>query len=121
MAKPSTSVQARLTHLLKHWPRDTVRPEAVSVQTYLQQRLAQIPQDPSTSSTKKAISPASLNALSSLLEDRYTRRYPLPQKLRYPASNPSHYDDLVREFEEAPNRDFWKRLGKAVSGLIRLR
>ncbi|KAF7122168.1 hypothetical protein CNMCM5793_000125 [Aspergillus hiratsukae] len=108
----------RISHLLKHWPTDAVRPASVSVQTYLQSRLpsTQPQQQPSP---KVEISEASLNALSSLLEDRYARRYPLPPKLRRPASNPDHYDNVVKEFEEAPGRDFWGRVGKRLRGLFR--
>jgi hypothetical protein len=35
---------------------------------------------------------------------------PMPEKLRRPASNPDHYDNVVREFAEAPNRDWLGRL-----------
>lgn len=65
------------------------------------------------------MSEASLNALSSLLEDRYTRRYPLSPRLRKPASDPEHYDNVVREFEEAPGRDWMGRFGKKLRGLFR--
>ncbi|RLL96715.1 hypothetical protein CFD26_106870 [Aspergillus turcosus] len=126
MSKPTLNpqtIQNRVSHLLKHWPTDSVRPASVSVQTYLQSRLpstqpqqAQPQQQPSP---KVEISESSLNALSSLLEDRYARRYPLPPKLRRPASNPDHYDNVVKEFEEAPGRDFWGRVGKRLRGLLR--
>ncbi|RHZ68782.1 hypothetical protein CDV55_106913 [Aspergillus turcosus] len=121
MSKPTLNpqtIQNRVSHLLKHWPTDSVRPASVSVQTYLQSRLpsTQPQQQPSP---KVEISESSLNALSSLLEDRYARRYPLPPKLRRPASNPDHYDNVVKEFEEAPGRDFWGRVGKRLRGLLR--
>ncbi|KAL3470526.1 hypothetical protein BJX99DRAFT_47764 [Aspergillus californicus] len=116
MARSPQTVQTRLAHLLKHWPADPIRPSSVSVQTYLQSRLSQQSKD--TTSTVP-ISDSSLNALSSLLEDKYTRRYPLSPKLRHPASNPDHYDDLIREFDEAPSRDWLGRLGKRLRGLLR--
>ncbi|PLB33232.1 ubiquinol-cytochrome c reductase complex assembly factor 2 [Aspergillus candidus] len=125
MSKPTN----RITHLLTHWPTDHVRPASVSVQSFLQSRLPQSQQPQSATSppsqtttsttTPPPISESSLNALSSLLEDRYVRRYPVPPRVRRPASNPDHYDDLVREFDEAPNRDWWGRLGKKVKGLFR--
>ncbi|KAL4921637.1 hypothetical protein BDW62DRAFT_174112 [Aspergillus aurantiobrunneus] len=124
MARPPTT-QSRLTYLLKHWPADPIRPSSVSVQTYLQSRLSPSqPQkpfenSPTTSPATNTISDSSLNALTSLLEDRYARRYPLPPKLRYPASNPDHYDDLIKEFEEAPTRDLLGRIGKRLRGLFR--
>ncbi|KAL4788216.1 hypothetical protein BJX76DRAFT_316669 [Aspergillus varians] len=124
MARPLTT-QSRLATLLKHWPADPIRPSSVSVQTYLQSRLSPSqPAQPSKNSTTTpaptgTISDSSLNALSSLLEDRYARRYPLSPKLRHPASNPDHYDNLIREFDEAPSRDWLGRIGKRLRGLFR--
>ncbi|KAL2829020.1 hypothetical protein BDW59DRAFT_142734 [Aspergillus cavernicola] len=126
MARPPQTIQSRLTHLLKHWPTDPIRPSSISVQTYLQSRLSPT-QAASKDSTKNTTTPApasaisepSLNALSSLLDDRYARHYPLSPKLRRPASNPDHYDNLLREFEEAPSRDWFGRLGKRLRGLLR--
>ncbi|KAE8356905.1 hypothetical protein BDV28DRAFT_126394, partial [Aspergillus coremiiformis] len=127
MSKPPTQYLTRINHLLKHWPSDLVRPSSVSVQTYLQAHLPQTsetpskqPQQRSPQSQPTPLSESSLNALSSLLEDRYARRYPLPPKLRRPASNPDHYDNLIREFSEAPSRDFWGRVSARLKGLFRL-
>ncbi|CAG8906349.1 unnamed protein product [Penicillium egyptiacum] len=118
MAKTLTlnprSLQSRLTHILKHWPSDPVRPASVSVQSYIQSRLQ--PADKSS----PAVSESSTNALESLLNNRYARKYPMPEKLRRPASNPDHYDNVVREFAEAPNRDWLGRLRKRLAGIIRL-
>ncbi|CAI7580196.1 hypothetical protein PCG10_007929 [Penicillium crustosum] len=118
MAKTPTlsprSLQSRLTHLLKHWPSDAVRPASVSVQSYIESRLQP------TDKSSQAISESSVNALESLLNNRYARKYPMPEKLRRPASNPDHYDNVVREFAEAPNRDWFGRLKKRLAGIIRL-
>lgn len=38
-----------------------------------------------------------------------------------PKSQPTYFDDLVREIEEAPNRSWLGRLGKRLSGMVRLR
>ncbi|OJJ02844.1 hypothetical protein ASPVEDRAFT_29388 [Aspergillus versicolor CBS 583.65] len=128
MARPAQTAQSRLTFLLKHWPADPIRPSSVSVQTYLQSRLpqsqSQSPEPSQPAATAAAvptgtISESSINALTSLLEDRYAKRYPLPPKLRHPASNPDHYDDLIREFEEAPTRDILGRIKKKLGGLFR--
>ncbi|KAL6233757.1 hypothetical protein BDW75DRAFT_214251 [Aspergillus navahoensis] len=127
---PGTPTTAsRLSHIIKHWPTDPIRPVSVSVQTYLQSLLPSQPQgqnsSPSTTTAASprtsAISQSSLNALDSLLENRYAKRYPLSEKLRYPASNPDHYDNLLREFEEAPNRDVMGRIRKRLSGLLRFK
>ncbi|KAL5340523.1 hypothetical protein BJX70DRAFT_110684 [Aspergillus crustosus] len=118
MARPAAT-QSRLTHLLKHWPTDPIRPSSVSVQTYLHSRLQPTPSSTPQPASTPEISERSLNALSSLLENRYAQRYPLPSKLRKPASNPDHYDDLIREFEEAPNRDWMGRIMKRLKGVLR--
>ncbi|KAF7586456.1 hypothetical protein BBP40_008889 [Aspergillus hancockii] len=117
MSKPPTQYIARINHLLKHWPADLVRPSSVSVQSYLQSQLPQTSQDPSKrpqqqspQSQNEPLPEASLNALSSLLEDRYVRRYPLSPKIRRPACSPDHYDNVIKEFSEAPSRDFWGRV-----------
>ncbi|KAL4821720.1 hypothetical protein BDW67DRAFT_149369 [Aspergillus spinulosporus] len=126
MARTPTTT-SRLTHLIKHWPTDPIRPASVSVQTYLQSRLSSQPQDSSSSTNTaanaktSAIPQSSLNALDSLLENRYAKRYPLSEKLRHPASNPDHYDNLLQEFEEAPNRDVIGRIRKRLGGLLRFK
>lgn len=121
------SLQTRLAHILKHWPSDAVRPASVSVQNYLQSRIAQPsnestqPQStPASTAPKAEISESSVNALAALLENRFARRYPITQKIRYPASDPDHYDNLIREFEEAPNRDWFGRIKKRLGGILRL-
>ncbi|KAK1147710.1 hypothetical protein N8T08_001055 [Aspergillus melleus] len=134
MVKPPNpqSIQTRISHLINHWPSDPVRPSSVSVQTYLRSRLppqsqSQSPNQPPQSQVQSSapqsgeISESSLNALSSLLENRYARRYPLSPKLRRPASNPDHYDNVIKEFAEAPSRDWLGRLGKKMRGLFRLK
>lgn len=60
------------------------------------------------------------NALYSLLENRYMKEYPIPETLRYPQSRPTHYDDLLREFEEAPDRTWLQRLWLRLRGSVRL-
>ncbi|GKZ21092.1 hypothetical protein AbraIFM66951_002475 [Aspergillus brasiliensis] len=127
------SKSQRITTLLKHWPIDKVRPSSVSVQNYLQACL--LPSSTTTTTEQSSqkqpqqegqlqkvnIDEKSLNALSSLLEDRYARRYPLSPRLRRPASNPDHYDNVIREFDEAPDRDWLGRIKKRLSGLLRMK
>lgn len=119
------SLQARLTHLLNTWPSDPVRPESVSVRSYLQKRLSEISKEPSNGHQQQQqqsvpISEASVKALTSMLENRYAKLYPLPPNLRRPASNPDHYDNVIREFEEAPGRSWLERVRKRLTGLFRL-
>jgi hypothetical protein len=59
------------------------------------------------------------NALYALLEDRYAKESSLPQMLRTPASNPTYYDDLITEMQEAPTRSWLGGLMKRVQGSLR--
>jgi hypothetical protein len=59
------------------------------------------------------------NALYALLEDRCAKKFPLPQMLRTPASNPTYYDDLITEMQEAPTRSWVGGLIKRVQGSLR--
>ncbi|PYH84148.1 hypothetical protein BO82DRAFT_390260 [Aspergillus uvarum CBS 121591] len=123
MATKTPSTTTRITHLLTHWPKDKVRPASVSIHNYLQSRLPQ-PQPSSTQTQtppKTGLSEANLDALTALLNDKFARRYPLPPRLRHPASNPQHYENVVREFDEAPDRDWLGRLRKKVAGMLRLK
>ncbi|KAI5287288.1 hypothetical protein KEM52_001662, partial [Ascosphaera acerosa] len=118
--QPLATTAQHLSRLISRWPKDLVRPEAVAVPTYLQSRLQAQAQSQSQSRAQDGggakFSKQNLNALYSLLDNRYQRRYRLPDALRYPASQPGHYDALMAEFRDAPNRDFWGRLKKRVAG-----
>lgn len=58
--------------------------------------------------------------LASLLENRYASKYPMPASLRNPKSNPTYYDDLIREMQEAPNRSWFGGVMKRFKGALRL-
>jgi cytochrome b pre-mRNA-processing protein 6 len=60
-----------------------------------------------------------VNALYSLLDDRYKKKYPIPRDALHPSANPSYYEDLVRELEEAPKRNWWQRTVNRWRGFIR--
>ncbi|EEP80643.1 predicted protein [Uncinocarpus reesii 1704] len=138
-------IATHIQRLLTRWPADAIRPASVSVHAYLQSRLAPptpSPQQPQSrwsqlfrrsSPAAAAASPAqqssagdaplltsdNVNALYALLENRYQRKYPLPNSLRYPASRPDYYDGLLKEFEEAPRRGWLGRMGKKLGGVLR--
>ncbi|KAJ4164011.1 hypothetical protein LMH87_005703 [Akanthomyces muscarius] len=59
-------------------------------------------------------------ALQFLVQDKFKDRYKLQGPMLHPKSQPTYFDDLVREIEEAPNRSWFGRLGKRLSGMIRL-
>lgn len=134
-------MQLALKHwarIIKRWPLDKVRPDSVSFQTNMQRRIDRLT-NPSLSAAAtsvkandalvSAVPPAELdegkemkqvNALYSLLEDRYTSAFPLPQQFRYPASRPTHYDELMQELEAAPTRSKFTSFVQRVKGRFRL-
>ncbi|KAL1888371.1 hypothetical protein Sste5346_009578 [Sporothrix stenoceras] len=62
-----------------------------------------------------------VNALYSLLDNRYKSKYPLATGvLMAPRSNPTYYGDLMTELEEAPKRSFFGRVKKRLGGMFRL-
>ncbi|KAL1839266.1 hypothetical protein VTJ49DRAFT_1703 [Mycothermus thermophilus] len=108
----SASRSAAASHLktaLARWPQATLRPDC-QLRDVLSKRLEQ----------QGKADLKEVNALYSLLEDRYKKKYPAPAKLLEPKSNPTYYKDLLRELEEAPNRSWLGRIAKRLSGMIRL-
>ncbi|KXJ89270.1 hypothetical protein Micbo1qcDRAFT_196664 [Microdochium bolleyi] len=59
------------------------------------------------------------NALYSLLNDRYKRKYPIQHGLLSPRSKPTYFTDLVRELEEGPKRSVFERFVVRMKGLVR--
>lgn len=62
-----------------------------------------------------------VNALYALSENRFARDAPFPEKLRFPESQPTHYDDIIAESERAPSRGFLTKMSDKFKGMIRLR
>ena len=117
---------------------DKLRPKDVSFQTIMQKRIDYI-QNPALRPKEKNVKgnealvtadPPVFNeqrelkqvgALDTLLEDKYANRFPMPQVLRNPQTNPSHYDDLVKELHEAPNRGWVSNFIKRIKGGLRFK
>ena len=131
-------VQVALKHwarIIKQWPVDRVRPEHVSFQKIMQTRIQNGSSPRAAAANVKSnealVSPVEppqvnnekemkqVNALYALLEDRFAKAYPIPASLRNPASNPTHYDDVVREMEEAPTRSWVGSLLNNLRGKLR--
>lgn len=52
--------------------------------------------------------------------NEWAMQYKLKGPMLEPKSQPTYFEDLVREIEEAPKRTWLERLGKRLSGMIRL-
>jgi cytochrome b pre-mRNA-processing protein 6 len=62
---------------------------------------------------------AKARALQYLEQNRFNDKYKLGPLLA-PQSQPTYFADLVQEIEEAPRRSWLERLGKRLSGMIRM-
>ncbi|KAL2128945.1 hypothetical protein VTI74DRAFT_8428 [Chaetomium olivicolor] len=105
--------------VLTRWPKDPLRPEC-QLQDVLAKRLEKGVVAPKARGTSQEFADLKqANALYSLLEDRYKNKYRVPNKMFEPKSNPTYYNDLIKELEEAPNRTWLGRLAKRLGGIIR--
>ncbi|KPI44450.1 uncharacterized protein AB675_8427 [Cyphellophora attinorum] len=117
MAANSSNALKHWARIIQRWPVDKVRPEPVSFQTIMRRRVERLTnpvlateagKTPSSEAPVETQPPPTLNeqkemgqvnALYSLLENRYATAYPMPETMRYPASRKTHYDDLLKELE----------------------
>ncbi|KAK5008782.1 hypothetical protein LTR28_003516, partial [Elasticomyces elasticus] len=113
------TISKHYARILSQWPVDKLRPEVISFQTLLRKRIdaAPVPQIVQENTAQAiATTPSSkidasremeeVNALYSLLEDRYSKKYPLSRRMMQPASIPTYYADFAREVEAMPNRSW---------------
>ncbi|KAL1602831.1 hypothetical protein SLS60_006252 [Paraconiothyrium brasiliense] len=118
--------QPHYTRILSLWPKDLLRPNLPFTRTI--ERRATLygvkPVSPPVEDAKKsdipAVKPAptakpspqaelpQINALYSLLENRYSKKYPLSPGVLKPTSNPEHYDRLMEEIERAPKKSWFQ-------------
>ncbi|KAF6235605.1 hypothetical protein HO173_006288 [Letharia columbiana] len=122
--------------LLTQWPVDLLRPE-VSFQKAIQRRIdtrlkpsTTAPEDNVVFNQAQATVPTKVafdekgeleqvNVLYSFLENRYTKTYPLSEKMMRPASNPNYYDGLLKELNEAPTRSWFQSMVIRWKGSLR--
>ncbi|KAI4164979.1 MAG: hypothetical protein LQ342_001255 [Letrouitia transgressa] len=62
-----------------------------------------------------------VNALYSFLENRYSKKYPLSDKIMKPQSDPIHFERLLKELDEAPNRPWWQMQWLRLKSKVRLK
>ncbi|KAH6638696.1 hypothetical protein BKA67DRAFT_589193 [Truncatella angustata] len=117
MSKQAASAQFHLLKALNRWPKDNLRP-TVQLQEVLKKRF-----EGNASSLSEDEKLRQANALYSLLDNRYKKKYPIigEHSLLKPKSNPTYFSDLVREMEDAPSRSWVDRQLLWLKGLIRLK
>ncbi|KIN00851.1 hypothetical protein OIDMADRAFT_53995 [Oidiodendron maius Zn] len=124
----TSTVYKHYLRALSRWPKDALRPEC-QFQDVIRKRVDRrlLPSSPSTStkspsklsSAEEKAEWEQVNALYSLLENRYSRKFASTGSLMRPASNPTYYADLVRELDEAPQRGWWERTKRRWKGMLR--
>ncbi|KAF4996509.1 hypothetical protein FDECE_12425 [Fusarium decemcellulare] len=102
------------TDVFARWPKQALRPDH-QLQDVLGKAVAERYQNYKPSMEPEELLKA--RALQFLAQDRYNDR--LKGRLLEPKSQPTYFQDLVREIDEAPNRSWLERLGKRLSGMIR--
>ncbi|KAK8196931.1 hypothetical protein IWZ00DRAFT_542309 [Phyllosticta capitalensis] len=107
----ATSTIARhYARIASLWPVDTLRP-ALSFQSALNKRQKAVTSTSSSSSATTTPPPQEsrdLNALYSLLDNRYKRTYPLSPRFLRPNSKATYYEDLMQELERSTQRNWWQ-------------
>lgn len=111
MASTIAKHYARITGA---WPKDVLRP-TVQFQDALKARAA------AASSAPEAQELRNVNALYSLLDNRYASKYAVSPALLKPRSNPSYYDELMVELSKAPDRGWLERWTNKWKGFLRLK
>jgi cytochrome b pre-mRNA-processing protein 6 len=122
-------VAKQYTRLIALWPKDALRPnlpftraiehrgvpygvEPLPRPDDAQEQKKKITSIASEPAAPTPLSPqaeqAQINALFSLLENRYSNKYALSQSVFEPRSAPDHYTNLMREIEKAPQKTWWQ-------------
>ncbi|EGY19230.1 uncharacterized protein VDAG_09564 [Verticillium dahliae VdLs.17] len=118
MARPASQALKHYQRALATWPKDELRPQvqfAEFLKRGVEKRLAAGAATPAAEQKELA----QVNALYSLAEDRYAKRFPLGPKISKPQSQPTYFKDLLRELEEAPSRTWLQSMSKRLSGIFR--
>ncbi|KAK3361775.1 hypothetical protein B0T24DRAFT_598688 [Lasiosphaeria ovina] len=113
---------AMFKRALERWPKNPLRPDC-QLQDVLAKRLEAGTLAP-PHALKNGVSKAEAemkqaNAFYSLLENRYKSIYKLKGDIMNPHSNPTYYQDLITELDEAPTRSWLDRTLNKFKGMIR--
>ncbi|KAK3081796.1 hypothetical protein LTS18_002645 [Coniosporium uncinatum] len=118
MAQTQT-IARHYARIIQQWPHDPLRP-TVSFTKLLEKRAAKAAAKPGTVTEQQA-ELRNVNALYSLLDDRYTKKYPVSSAVLRPTSDPDYYDRLIAELHEAPRRSWFGRFINRWKGFLRFK
>ncbi|KAH0537456.1 hypothetical protein FGG08_005764 [Glutinoglossum americanum] len=120
------SSSKHILRILTNWPTSALRPDLSFNSSMLARYLPQSqspppPLPPNSSSLPPAPAPSDrqINALCTLLENRYAKEYPVSDAFLRPAFKPTYYEDLLREIEVAPTRSWFGRMVNRWKGFLR--
>ncbi|KAK7521462.1 hypothetical protein IWZ03DRAFT_357131 [Phyllosticta citriasiana] len=99
----TSTISRHCARIISQWPVDTLRP-ALS----FQKSLAAHQKSTAAAAASTQQPNKDINALYSLLDDRYKRAYPLSARFLKPNSKASYYDDLMAELEQSTKRNWWQ-------------
>ncbi|KAK3314174.1 hypothetical protein B0H66DRAFT_607406 [Apodospora peruviana] len=113
---------------IERWPKDPLRPLQLQdvLAKRLQARNSLLPKHESglTGTAKADAERKQVNALYSLIENRYQHRYKpqgVTRKLLEPESNPTYYKVLMQELEEVQTRTWLQAWWIRVKGKFRFK
>ncbi|KAF2155319.1 hypothetical protein K461DRAFT_319745 [Myriangium duriaei CBS 260.36] len=124
-------VSKHYARIASQWPKDVLRPE-VQFQKLLNARIANAPSVDAqreellgkvlgSKPSPRAPELSEVNALYSLLENRYSKLHPIPEAMMAPKSDPEYYTRLRQQLDETPNRSWFSDLARRLGGMVRLR
>ncbi|KAK1963491.1 hypothetical protein LZ32DRAFT_609940 [Colletotrichum eremochloae] len=116
MARTTSQAYRHFRNALALWPKDNLRPET-QFSEIIQRGIERRYTAPNVVDEVKELKQA--NALFALADDRFKKRFSLNGELLKPASQPTYFNDLLRELEEAPNRGWLQNMSKKLSGMFR--
>ncbi|KAL5598309.1 hypothetical protein BROUX41_003632 [Berkeleyomyces rouxiae] len=120
MAATSSRALRHYSRALGLWPKDVLRPECQFQDVMKRSIDKRFEAAVSSGVIDEATEMKQVNALYSLLEDRYRVRYPLVGRILEPRSQPTYYADLLREIDEVPTRSWFTRFVTRWAGAFRL-
>ncbi|KAK1487316.1 hypothetical protein CCUS01_03661 [Colletotrichum cuscutae] len=117
MSRTTSQAYKHMRSALALWPKDNLRPET-QFGEIIQRGIERRYTEPNVVDEAKELKQA--NAMFALTDDRFKKRFPLNGELLKPESQPTYFQDLLRELEEAPTRGWLQNMSKKLSGMFRL-
>ncbi|OLN96902.1 hypothetical protein CCHL11_08475 [Colletotrichum chlorophyti] len=117
MARSTSKAYKHFQRALALWPKDNLRPET-QFNEIIARGIERRYTKPAVVDELKELK--QVNALYALADDRFKNKFTLNGELLRPASQPTYFDDLLRELEEAPTRGWLQNMSKKLSGMFRL-